>query len=308
MARKQSRTLNTVPPINADDFRLIKGIGPVLAGRLYNAGVCTFNQLASLSPAKLAEMVTGLSVKQISKQDWSDQAFKLATKKTQTKPPQKDNPKQSISQHYENFTIEFLLDEKKIIHRTRVVHVQSGDEDTWAGWEQTRLEKFFVQSAGLNIPLLGTFASPLRTPKTSPREDLPNSKPNDFFGGVLRASKLETMPLDSNMPQQIAHANETFNVSILLDLTGVKTSPSITLNCTITVWAKKFGKGEHQIIGEQHRTFLPVEKIPCVVKSTIPSQGIYRLEALVTLTPEAIAPSPHSTIRAWLESDPLQVY
>ena len=34
MVRKQSRILNTVPPIKADDFRLIKGIGPVLAGRL----------------------------------------------------------------------------------------------------------------------------------------------------------------------------------------------------------------------------------------------------------------------------------
>ncbi len=86
MARKQSRILKTVPPIKADDFRLIKGIGPVLAGRLYDAGVCTYNQLASLSPAKLAEMVAGLSVKQISKQDWSGQALKLAKKNSPNLP------------------------------------------------------------------------------------------------------------------------------------------------------------------------------------------------------------------------------
>src|SRR5687768_18328121 len=106
MVRKQSRILNTVPLIKADDFRLIKGIGPVLAGRLYDAGVCTYKELAFLSPARLTEMVTGLSVKQISKQDWSGQALKLATKKTQPKPSQKDSPKRSISQHYENLTIE----------------------------------------------------------------------------------------------------------------------------------------------------------------------------------------------------------
>ena len=81
MVRKQSRILNTVPTTKADDFRLIKGIGPVLAGRLYDAGVCTYKQLALLSPAKLAEMVTGVSVKQISRQDWSGEARKLAKKK-----------------------------------------------------------------------------------------------------------------------------------------------------------------------------------------------------------------------------------
>ena len=37
MVRKKSRTLKTVPPIKADDFRLIKGIGPVLAARIVAA-------------------------------------------------------------------------------------------------------------------------------------------------------------------------------------------------------------------------------------------------------------------------------
>ena len=325
MVRKQLQTFKGSTSSKGDDFSCIKGIGLATQKHLHDAGILTFAQLGATSPKEIANLVTGRSAKHIIKENWIDQARKLA----QMTPPlqtQSSEAVRELRQHYATFTVELLLDEDNSVRRTRAAYVQDKTEETWVGWEKSRLADFFVRGAGLKIPLskssppeepisklksavlMETIASPARTLKTSQGKSLPNSEPKDSFSGVLRASQLETIPLDSKMPQQIAHANEAFNVHILLDLTEVKATPSKPLNCAVTIWAKKLGKGERQIIGEQQSTFMPVEKIPRAVESTIPSPGIYRLEALVTLTPESISPLPHSTIRAWLEGSLLQIY
>jgi hypothetical protein len=317
MVRKQSRILNPVPPIKADDFRLIKGIGPVLAGRLYDAGVCTYNQLAFLSPAKLAEMVTGLSVKQISKQDWSGQALKLA-KKTQPKPPQKDSPKRSISQHYENFTIEFLLDEKNIIHRTRVVHVQSGDADTWAGWEVDQLIGFLARHASVriqavklekkekaetleqrpgNIPnesisiITGTPDEPLSlmsgvlgVSKPSPEIAYPisQSMANTNFTGTLRLKDLKVFPIGSDTPIHSLHQDQPYRVRLTLDLTNVVIPSNSQLRYKATINFKQLGGTSYSVAEESNTITLPDCMTLDIVCSSRPP-GLYRPDAFVKL-------------------------
>ncbi len=113
MPRKQARIPNVVPPSMADDFRKIQGIGPVVDGRLHKAGIHTYAELASLSPVKLAARIPGLSPGQIDGQDWIGQAWKLSSKKTKAKAHKKTTTLSVSRQHYENFTVEFLLDEKK---------------------------------------------------------------------------------------------------------------------------------------------------------------------------------------------------
>ena len=43
---------------------------------------------------------------------------------------------------YATFVIELLLDEHGNVRRTRVVHVQTGTEQKWAGWDEERLLSF----------------------------------------------------------------------------------------------------------------------------------------------------------------------
>ena len=45
-------------PSDSDDLTEISGIGPVFAGRLRDAGISTFSDVAGASPARLAE-ITG---------------------------------------------------------------------------------------------------------------------------------------------------------------------------------------------------------------------------------------------------------
>jgi hypothetical protein len=55
-------------------------------------------------------------------------------------------------QRYETFVIEILKDEHRQVRRTRVVHVQTGLEDRWAGWDERRLLRFVVTHGDLSPP------------------------------------------------------------------------------------------------------------------------------------------------------------
>jgi large subunit ribosomal protein L21 len=64
----------------ADDLKIINGIGPAVEKRLHGDGIFTFAQLAVLSSADIAAAVadlSGLSAERITKQDWTGQARKL---------------------------------------------------------------------------------------------------------------------------------------------------------------------------------------------------------------------------------------
>jgi hypothetical protein len=55
-------------------------------------------------------------------------------------------------QHYSTFVVEFLLDEHREVRRTRVVHVQTGSEERWAGWDEERLLRFIMTHDDLSLP------------------------------------------------------------------------------------------------------------------------------------------------------------
>src|SRR5205823_4327463 len=123
--------------------------------RLYKAGILTFAQLAALSPGEIVAQVAGLaSAERIIKQDWIGQARALAARPAAAPPVELPDHMGagSSSQHYATFAVELLLDENNHVNRTRVMHVQSGDEDLYLGWREPRLIEFLVQHAGLNSP------------------------------------------------------------------------------------------------------------------------------------------------------------
>lgn len=327
MVRKQSRILNTVPPIKADDFRLIKGIGPVLARRLYDAGVCTYKQLAILSPAGLAEMVTGLSANQISRQDWSGQARKLAAKKTQSKPSQRDRSKRSISQHYENFTIEFLVDEKHAVRRTRVAHIQSGDADTWAGWESRQLIDFLARHTGVRVaversekqadqadhnmdaqnmnresqttrPELRTLPTPYPASASHPgsaEETTPPSPP----ASKLCIQKMEVLMPGSDHPVNFLRQDQSYLVRLTLDLTEVHDPGDFLLLYKASVFCRQLGGTRHSI-GEIVSTNKFSKSVNLDINGDPLPPGTYRLEAFAEIGYDEATPGPTDSLKGGL--------
>jgi hypothetical protein len=118
-----------------DDFQKIQGIGAGIDRRLHEAGILTYQDLAALTPERIAASlsgVAGLSPARIASQDWAGQARRLAGPAAPSLPSEPD-------QHYASFHIELLLDIDNSVRRTKVRHHQSGTDEAWAGWDEDRL-------------------------------------------------------------------------------------------------------------------------------------------------------------------------
>jgi large subunit ribosomal protein L21 len=66
-------------PVDGDDLSLISGVGPVIVGKLNDAGITTFAQIAGWTDADVEEIEEKLSFKgRVGREDWIAQAKELA--------------------------------------------------------------------------------------------------------------------------------------------------------------------------------------------------------------------------------------
>jgi hypothetical protein len=322
-----------LPP--ADDLKLIRGIGQAIEKRLHEAGIHTFAQIATLSLDDLISLVPGYSSEQIARQDWIHQASLLSL---QSKHPDA-RPKKSTNgghQHYENYTIEFLLDQNGNTRRTRVVHIQSGRGDTWAGWEDARLLTFLgghipskeekqipegiVTSSGLNSTHRADHDLSNREPNFSVpiKPDPPISfdvregrvaRTSTLSNpdGMLRLTNLEIIPCDSTGNIHIFQHNFPCTIQIYMDLTALDALGTQYPAYTTMIFVKNLG-GSRQFlvkasgclgISKSEKIKIPNVRLPI---------GIFRLEACVTVILNGLSAEYHSRLSASLKGDLLQVY
>jgi hypothetical protein len=168
MARKHMHASKGASPAAADDFTRIAGIGPITMKRLHSAGICTFAQLAALSAEGIASLIPNLPAKQVTNQGWIRQAREQASSKAASKIHEKEPAISASRQHYENFTLEFLLAEKNKVRRLQIVHVQSRDVDTWTKWDPERLMDFLARHTGARLPYVnGVVPASVKSKPTS---------------------------------------------------------------------------------------------------------------------------------------------
>jgi hypothetical protein len=338
MTGKQPRFPKSVPSQKADDFILINGIGPALAARLHKAGIRTYAQLGSQSAVELAARVSGLSAKQIARQDWIGQARKLARKKAHPQAGKKATVRPMIRQHYENFTVEFLLDGKNTLRRTRVIHIQSGDADTWAGWESQQLIGFLARHAGIQVPQSKAqtprviVTEQIALPETGnayPPADIRSAHPvprlsattavaptgvdiskpisqslnSSDLTGTLSLCDLKAMPINSDTPISFIHEGEPYRLGLTLDLSYVAAPGDSRLRYKAMIMCKQVGGSIHTE-NETSGTLRKSDRATVAVIGTRLTAGIYRLEAFVSLVSDKPVPGPI----AFLRGDLLQVY
>jgi hypothetical protein len=337
MARKPSSIIIGDSPKVPDDFKLIRGIGPSISKRLHKAGILTYNQLSSCSPLELAEKLNGVSAKQITRQNWIDQARKLEKSKTQAKSQNKERTRQTTRQHYENFTIEILQDEKNRMRRTRAVHIQSEDSESWTGWEVDRLINFIarhtgvhfppkksakqensalLQNASTNIKAVASFTEakpfvpllPVQQPLVEPdiRTITPGlSGPTNMnFSGLPCLKDLGFLPFGSDIPVFSLRQDRPFNARFNLDLTNVLAPSNAQIRYEAMIIFKKLG-GVNYTVGQISKSVTHVEcltmvEIPC----TCPYPGVYRPTILVQIFSKDVVLG----LMASLKGDLLQVY
>lgn len=327
MNNKHSRASHGAAPPGADDFKLIRGIGQNVESRLHNAGIHSFAQFAALSPDEVAELLAdlvGMSSERIAKQDWIGQAQALALKREQVlAETQNDDATLIGRQHYATFTVELLLDEDNNVRRTRVVHIQTKEEDKWASWEEARLLDFLIRRAALRLP--STAAAP---PTEAPMEHAPSittpiepavviteegERPPPLgttvnLGGVLRLHDLQIVTADFDRPSDILRSGQPFQVHLTLNLTDVVAPRDVLLVYTVNVYAKRLGAKLRETVGEARGTITWSPQVILDLKGTTMPPGSYRLEAVVALSPSPVEPPSPLGLMALLGGGMLQVY
>lgn len=168
----------TTPPLSeipdvVDDLKRIKGIGQCMETRLNRSGIFTFSQLASLSPGRISEILTGMigmSPEKVKEQGWLGQASQLALE-AKSDESTKMSATPDDHQRYETFSVKLLVDEDNQVRRTNIVHVQKGAEQNWAGWDEQRLIAFVVKHAALTVT-----ATQITVPRSM--ESVPSTETN----------------------------------------------------------------------------------------------------------------------------------
>lgn len=74
----EERAAPFIPAVTPDDLTVIKGIGPVFARRLAEAGITTFEQLAQTTPDQLLEIVQAADWQAVDPAAWIAHARELA--------------------------------------------------------------------------------------------------------------------------------------------------------------------------------------------------------------------------------------
>lgn len=328
MAYKHSRVSEHATSQGDDDFTRIKGIGAGIQNRLNSYGIHTYAQLAALPPETIAALLKNLSAEQVIKKKWLSEAARLATSMSEPQPSVRTAPPADERQHYENFTFEFLLDRKNKFRRIQVVHVQSGDVDTWLKWDPERLIDFLARHAGSRLTyskqvppaavkglspkaVVGinemALVSPLSKPEASaPFTEIFDQSPKPYAPDAPAAPKIEpphlrsqvasTMQMNqiellawktvlenTDQPEHYLTHDQAFDVKLSLDLSHTSLPETSMLNFSAILYAKKLGDGLHQAIAETKKIVPLANTVELRIGHVILPQGLYRLDALLTL-------------------------
>lgn len=351
MARKRSPMDRDAEPPRIDDLKLINGIGPAVEKRLNGVGIFTFAQLAALLPADISAAVAdlaGLSSERIIKQDWIGQARRLAIEAetseaqrdveppapiepaqaaTLSREPEKDAVPSMEGYHPATFTLEFLLDEHNDVQSTHIVHIQSGREDTWTGWQKTQLIDFLSESAGLNIPsdepaLLKAEESlnieevdhapaiveePVKTEEPGyVSEAVTESEPptplevKPRLTGTLRGREMGVIAVKSGSISRTLTHDEPFDIRLTLDLSELQVPGNTPLNYKASVYGKNLSSRSGLVVGNAQGTMTLADTITIQVNGNTLPEGIYHLVGTVIFglpgTKLAVGPSTTAVI------------
>jgi hypothetical protein len=152
-------------PVDQGDLKAVQGIGPKVEARLKGAGIKDLGQLARTPVNELAAELSGLHGKfgtdRIVRERWLEQAAALAAA------PGVDGEVTAEAKPVRhNFTVEVRLPlADRDVVSSKVVHVQTGDEEAWTGWDPGRLTAFIedrsrIRSGPELVPDEGLPAAP----------------------------------------------------------------------------------------------------------------------------------------------------
>jgi Helix-hairpin-helix domain len=303
---------------SGDDFRKIAGIGPVVAQRLKDAGILTYEDLARRAPAEIAA-VAGKSSESIASQNWVGQARELAGASLELSVPR---------QHYAAFQVEFLLESDNRVRRTKVRQHLTDVSDAWPGWDEERLIAFLrdriplapaTRTAGARDVELPSMPPPDAPPPDAPPPDapppdapppdappasvppVPATRPSPAIPAEELPSSFlvieELAPTRDGQRSYVSRADEPNLVRLTWRVNRIDRPLPDAFDFSATIAARKLGGHDRVRLGTSQGTVHVSEPLSVQVAGPPLPAGLYRLVVTVD-----IYPAGHATDEAPLYS------
>ncbi len=284
----------------ADPFSEIKGIGPKTKDRLYEEGIRTVDKLAALSLPELAALVDdipGMSAERIEREDWLGQARRQVA---QTTSLQEDEATGNDNrQHYASFTLQLVLNEDYSVRLTRVFNNKNKTEEKWEGWDEKKMVTVIADMAG--VRLSSTKTGPPEKPEDQP---VPSTESPSAPKGKVQLRQLDALLADTDSPHHLVPHDQPFRLCLTLDLIDIDVPDDSRLDYTATIYAKKLGTGERQLVTKQQNTVPLQSSLSIPIEGVSMPPGTFRLQAMVNLN----LPQAERDFATSLEGSILQVY
>lgn len=300
---------NETPAIEAleqaDDFKRINGIKKGMEARLHASGVTSYAQLGALTSdeilAKLGRAI-GYTTRRIVEEDWAGQARALA-EQAQLAEEKARLEAGMFRQHTATFTVEVLLGAENDVRRTRMLHIQSNTEDTWAGWDEQRLVGFIEKNAGVRLEPAADKnikeSAEQRETKTAPRAQPPVS-------GALHVREVAVIPATGGH-RRVLPQGQPFEIDLTLDMADIHAASTDAMPFHATAIAKDLSSGARMLLAGSQGACTPGETASIHLNSQGLPCGTYRLGIDLTMS-DAASPASQTDLAAVIEGGVLKVY
>ncbi len=152
-------------PSSIASFRDLKGVGPATEARLHDAGIYTWDALATAASALAAVRDCGTTPREV--------ADAVAARGAEA--DDRMSPHLSDGEHVEAFVVRLALDADHEPRRCTATHVRTSTDQGWPGWAPTQLVRFIEEQSDL----AGGAPDPDADPRTSdgdpPSADAPSA-------------------------------------------------------------------------------------------------------------------------------------
>jgi hypothetical protein len=290
--------------VDQSDLKKVKGIGLKVEARLKAAGIATIGQLARTPVNELAaildELTGNFDADRIIREEWLSQAAALATVLAADM-----GEAEPLTRIRHNFTVEVQsASAGRDIVSSRIVHVQTGDEATWAGWDRQRVVAFIEDRAGVRPAATAVEPERAVPAETVPAETEP--EPDAARSGWLGEPELplHTFGIVAATGPEVT-AGRAITATVRFDAAALALPADRAARAKVDIYARRLSPGASILLGNAEAVFSPGEEvliqIPCQLPPSGQSQGLFAAVQLFAAsepgrTPSGVLPDARMTL------------
>jgi hypothetical protein len=249
-------------PVDQGNLKAVRGIGPKVEARLRRAGITDLGHLARTPSNELAAVLEDLpgrfDADRIAREGWLAQAAALAA----TVPTARAKETAAGARIRHNFTVEVQLEiAGRDIVSSKVVHVQTLDEATWAGWNGSRLVAFIEDRVGAAAP----------APRTADEAAQASQSPRDQAERSVADASMAAVHTFAMVPADDVIAEREIIATLTFDATALHLPPHQVGQASVDVFAHHPPPGKSILVGSRTADIVADQAVTLDIPCRLPA-------------------------------------